>query len=214
MLNSHDGGHRVLAAGLLACVGLGVVFGALQTSRGEGEAATQPAQTQPEAKAPKPITEVFYYDIVAGKLFPASVEEYPPIATPDKSTLANGQPAGVKANVFSCGKCVAEEWYVGYLETYLPNAKAKQIQMNKEIAQLAAEPATQPGVVGPSPQDMMAISEGHLVANMNDVSKWFRQESPEGAALVNKAMKKCPSNKYPQQCFPNGDASYQMNNSI
>ncbi len=162
---------------------------------------------------PEPITKVFYYDIITGKLFPAPVEEYPPIATPDNSTLANGQPAGVKANVFSCTRCREGDWYIGYLETYLPEAREVQIRMNEEMKKMSEQPLPEPGaagtpapmpppMMGPSPQEMMLISEGHLVASQEDVNKWFKQESPEGAALVNAAMKKCPDNKYPQQCFP------------
>jgi hypothetical protein len=168
---------------------------------------------------PPPITHVFYYDMITGKLFPAPTAEFPPIETPDNSKLANGDPAGVKANVFSCTRCREGEWYIGYLETYLPGAKAAQIRMNEETERMAKMPPPNPdGTIppgpggpggpgmppmGPSPQDMLAISEGHLVASHEAVDKWFKQESPEGAALVNAAMKKCPDNKYPTQCFPN-----------
>jgi hypothetical protein len=187
--------------------------------------ATQPATTAPATQPagaaapgkprPKPITEVYYYDIITGKLFPAPVKEFPPIATPDKSELANGMPAGVKANVFSCGQCTVDQQYIGYLETYLPSARQAMVRMTKEMEKMAAQPAPAPGgagiqedaaMAGPSPQEMMMISEGHLVASQEDVNKWYKQESPEGAALVNAAMKKCPDNKYPRQCFPTADA--------
>ncbi len=168
---------------------------------------------------PKPITHVFYYDVITGKLFPGEAKEYPPIETPDGSKLANGLPAGVKANVFSCTKCREGDWYIGYLETYLPQAREAQLRMNEETERMSKMPppnpdgsmppgapgAPAPGMppmMGPSPQDMMLISEGHLVASHEAVDKWFKQESPEGAALVNAAMKKCPDNKYPTQCFP------------
>jgi hypothetical protein len=166
---------------------------------------------------PAPIKEVFYYDVMTGKLFPAPVEEYPPIATPDGSMLASGQPAGVKANVFSCTRCREGDWYIGYLETYLPQAREIQIRQAEEMKKMAEQPlpdpaatpapgapgpAMPPPMMGPSPQEMMAISDGHLVASQEEVNKWYKQESPEGAALVNAAMKKCPDNKYPTQCFP------------
>lgn len=166
-------------------------------------------------KPPEPIKEVFYYDIMTGKLFPAPVEEFPPIATPDGSKLSNDQPAGVKANVFSCTRCREGDWYIGYLETYLPQAREIQIRQAEEMKRMSEQPMPDPNaapgtggpgmpppMMGPSPQEMMAISEGHLVASQEDVNKWYKQESPEGAALVNAAMKKCPDNKYPTQCFP------------
>ncbi len=182
------GGVFLVVLPVLACVGFGALYYVLRTS------------FPPPAS---PITQVFYYDIMTGKLFPGPLEEYPPIATPDKSVLANGSPAGVKANVFSCGKCDASQWHIGYVETYLPEAREIQIRMNQEMKKMSEQPAGSPSaMMGPTPQEMMLITEGHLVASPNDLTKWHKQESQEGMALVNTAMKKCPGSQYPQQCFP------------
>lgn len=204
-----------MLVGAMLLAPLSLYAGHLWGAENKPETATTAPATQPadagavQKPAPKPITEVYYYDIITGKLFPAPVAEFPPIATPDKSVLANGIGAGVKANVFSCGECKEGEWYIGYLETYLPKAKEKLIQMNKAMEKLANQPAPAAGnegvevkLVGPTPQDMMVITEGHLVAEQEAIDKWYVQESPEGAALVNKAMKKCQDGKYPIQCFP------------
>ncbi len=223
MNHSLRGGWAVFMA--LAVVSGTVWIGMGEAAEQEGAgAATQPAATQPEKEAgeaaaekvrPRVIQEVFYYDVMTGKLFPAAVELYPPINTPDKSMLPNGIPAGVKANVFSCGKCKESEWYIGYLEIYLPQAKEAQVRLNKEMEEYArmdpearkkdhekAKNGEKSLGIGPTPQEMMLISEGHLVARYEMIDKWFKQESPEGAALVNAAMKKCASGKYPIQCFP------------
>jgi hypothetical protein len=194
------GGVFLVMLPILLCTGVFALFYVVKTNLPPGSG---------QFGQPAPITQAFYYDIQTGKLFPGPVEEFPPIATPDKSILPGGTPAGVRANVFSCLRCNEHEWYIGYLETYLPKAKEVQIRMNKEIEKMANQPAPSgsgtagaPVIMGPSPQEMMMISEGHLVADPADVNKWYKQESPEGAALINAAMKKCPNNKYPTQCFP------------
>jgi hypothetical protein len=199
------GGVFLVILPVCACVIFGTLFYVVKSTASPGGPGVFGMGAMPA-----PITQVFYYDIITGKLFAADTAEFAPIETPDKSRLANGEPAGVKANVFSCGKCREDEWYIGYLETYLPGAKAAQIKMNEETERMAKLPPASGSTsgsgsavfMGPSPQEMMAISQGHLVASHEAVDKWYKQESPEGAALVNAAMKKCPDGKYPMQCFP------------
>jgi hypothetical protein len=155
---------------------------------------------------PPPITEVYYYDTVTGELYKGPVKEFPPIATPKGSLDGQGLPAGVKANVFSCGKCEASEWYIGYLETYTPEAREAEIRLHEELEKVQTQPATQPGPgmppMGPTPEQMMTIAQGHLVAEVKAPLQWAQQESAPGAQLVNAANKKCGGQAYPQQCFP------------
>ncbi len=151
----------------------------------------------------RPPTELYFYDTMTGELFVASAKEYPPINTP--SQAAGSKPAGVRANVFSCGKCNEKEWYIGYLETYTPEAKEVQLKLDEEMSRPVPPAAGDAGPVppiGPSLEDSKRLIDGHLVASPKAVDKWLKQESNEGASLASGAVKKCPDNKYPQQCFP------------
>jgi hypothetical protein len=186
-------------SGLVAVLALVVMIGALWQAFFGGSGG----------RTYVPPTEVYFYDLVGGKLFVASVKDYPPIDNPEGTKLKNGQPAGVKANVFSCGSCKEGEWQIGYLETYQPKARDAQMKMDAEMEKLAAAAATNPeggpgmpALTGPNPEYMRQISEGHMVARVKAPTKWFKMEEPEGAQIVNEGVTKCPDGKYPTPCYP------------
>ena len=65
----------------------------------------------------------WFYDLNTGKLFVAKIGQDPPIEAPSGS-LPNGEPAGVRAYVFSYEYDADEsEQFIGFLETLTPEAR-------------------------------------------------------------------------------------------
>ena len=153
-----------------------------------------------------PITKAYYYDIQTGQLFEGGVQEIPPIGTPDGSTK-NGMPAGVRANVFTCTDCNdPNARYIGFLETYTPEAQEAQLQLqeiaSRNIEVNDSDPNAQTAPDTNEVDLMDTVAKGRLIASPDDLENWFTMETEEGAKLANNAMKKCPDEKYPIQCFP------------
>jgi hypothetical protein len=163
--------------------------------------------TQSQKSGTSIIRQSYYYDTVTGKLFSMPDHTYPPIDTPDQSKLADGTPAGVKASVFSCGKCDEKEWYIGYLNKYSPEAHSLQVGIIRQAESASTmpmplTPQASPELMEPSLQTIQTISDGHLVASFKEPDNWVKQESPQGDQIVLGAVAKCPDGKYPRQCFP------------
>lgn len=59
--------------------------------------------------------EVYFWDVQADEAYVAPEDAVPPIEAP-----SGGE--GVRAHLYTCGECVAEQWF-GYLETYTPEAR-------------------------------------------------------------------------------------------
>ncbi len=127
-MNEHPAATVVGAAAFLA-----LVIGAVLLRGGSGPGAL--------------ATEAYFLDLNTGKLFDAKVSEIPPIAAPSGKPTAEGEPAGVRARVFSCGSCRdASKRYTGFLETNTQDAKAAITGMS---ARGRRGPAT-PGAAAPS----------------------------------------------------------------
>lgn len=123
----------------------------------------------------------YYYDLNTDKLFRVKTDEYAPINAPS-GPLGDGQPAGVLAYVFTCGECdpdldrktpedlAAAGMFVGYLETYTPEAK-------KQLSEAQGDAAG--GV------------SGKMVRTL-DYDTWFDAYSMQGIQIQSVIRGACP----------------------
>lgn len=130
----------------------------------------------------------WFYDLNTGKLFIAKSELIPPIEAPS-GPLDNGGPAGVKAYVFSYKNEPNEsERFIGFLETFTPEAKRNQTTSAKSSGGSAAELIKQWG-------------EGRLIRRIEDV-KWFAANSKEGRAIIENIFRPNQSGERARYCPP------------
>lgn len=114
----------------------------------------------------------YFYDLGTGKLFSGPLNEIGPIEPPSKSSLPSGQPAGVRAMVYSCGSCDGER-FIGYLYLWPPEERAKpanrRLEHNSVVAAVEkqGEPALQ--------------------------VTWFARTDEAAEPILNFAQKKCGS---------------------
>ncbi len=155
---------------------------------------------------PRPL-KAYYYDAATGDFFPGGFNETPPIQTPSGSMI-DGQPAGVRANVFSCSGCSnPQSRYVAYLDTFTPEAhEAQRKLMAKTQELLSTTGPTNPVLSGEqeeasSPSLMNIVLKGHMVAKVGKFPIWEPSNSKRGAAIVQAGMKKCDGGQFPEQCF-------------
>ncbi len=150
----------------------------------------------------KPPTTAYFYDTVTSELFPAKIDDIPPIPTPAGSSLED-HPTGVRAHVFSCTSCAdISTRYIAYLETYTDEGREAQILLNRQ----AMSTATNESIQETSEVDQITrIENGHLVASIQDPKTWFKENSEQGSALVSKAFSQCAPGQFPIQCLPPED---------
>ncbi|MCX5661193.1 MAG: hypothetical protein NTW19_16020 [Planctomycetota bacterium] len=131
--------------------------------------------------APRPTASyLWYFDLNTGKLVIAA-DQIPPIKVP--SGDIDGQPAGVRAHLFSCGACSdGTQRFIGYLASYPP-----------EIQKVLANPYGYHGV-GDNPQ------RGHFIVREAKGTKWFAADSDEGEKIIVGAQAKCPQGTPPKSC--------------
>jgi len=154
-------------------------------------------------KSPLPPmpTREWYYDLNSRQLFPGPVGQTPPIAAPSGSAT-DGSPAGVRARVFTCGKCSQSERFIGYLETYSSEMKQRRQAMEERVR--APQPA------GPDPSLTMEVimletdlrqGLASLVKRPEDAA-WVPIKSPEGQQIVQAAHRRCGANAVAKPCSP------------
>jgi hypothetical protein len=139
--------------------------------------------------------QYYFYDLSNGQLFAADTSALPPIPAPSGKKTPDGRDAGVRAIVFSCGDCKDEKQrYIGYLETFTPEAKETMISMMKQIS---TAPSSMPATQGM--QDPMMY--GRMIMDPQKPG-WLTMDSPAAGKLIQESMGKCGPGKYPAQCFP------------
>jgi hypothetical protein len=112
----------------------------------------------------------------------------PPIEAPS-GPLENGEPAGVKAYVFSYkGEPNESERFIGFLETFTPEAKRNQTSSANPSGDSAAELIKQWG-------------EGRLIRRIED-EKWFAANSKEGRAIIENTFRPNESGERARYCPP------------
>ncbi|MHC4694699.1 MAG: hypothetical protein ACYS67_18320 [Planctomycetota bacterium] len=127
-----------------------------------------------EAPKVKEFKKGWFYDLNTGQLFVAKSQLIPPIEAPS-GPRENGEPAGVKAYVFSYKHEPNElERFIGFLETFTPEAKRNQTTSANSGGGSASELIQQWG-------------EGRLIRRIED-EKWFTANSKEGRAIIENAF--------------------------
>jgi hypothetical protein len=121
----------------------------------------------------------WFYDLNTDKLFVAKIDLVPPIEAPS-GALANGEPAGVRAYVFSYVEEPNEsERYIGFLEIPDPNAKM-DVSISGEIRTGGVK----------------QWGQGKLIRRVTD-EKWTPAGSVEGQAILREAFRANEKGKHP-----------------
>ena len=125
------------------------------------------AQLAPEETVKtREYKKVWFYDLNTGELFVARSEQIPPISAPS-GPLPNGEPAGVRAYVFSFSNEPNESnRFIGFLE--IPDPQAKKDR---------AAPA-EPGAGG-----AQRWGRGRLIRRVED-KQWVPANSNQGWAIL------------------------------
>jgi hypothetical protein len=145
--------------------------------------------------APSLPTKAYFYDLEAKHLFTADRAKVAPIANP-----AGKEGVGVRAYVFSCGRCENEsERFVGYLETFSAEGKAGMTQTQNPAA---GGSATGVGY-GQSPafSARKAAMSGRQIASEKSPEEWSLADSPEATQVMDEVGKAC-GGAAPKLCEP------------
>lgn len=160
---------RNLSAGTKVLGGVLFVLVAIWLFRGSGKVSViDPAKIQ-----------VWYYDSGTGELFGASLTEIPPITAP------SGKP-GYKALVFSCGSCDESERFIGFLETYPPEVRAKLVEFD---AAISADPEKSDELI---PEIDMLLDQ-RMVSKADPID-WVRASSGKGFGIEQSIRDRCENN--------------------
>ena len=140
---------------------------------------------------PKKVVEVenyekeWFYDLKHRRLFVARKGQIPPIEAPS-GPLANGEPAGVRAYVFTySNEPNTTETFIGFLETTDPNVDKSSI----------------------GPMDLRVSGaeiwgKGRLIRRVKD-EKWVPANSEEGRAILKETFRQNEAGEIPHYFPPN-----------
>lgn len=125
---------------------------------------------------------VWAYDVQAGRLY----------ATPALTgTVGDVGQDVYEAEVYTCSTCDAER-NVAYLIQYDQTARAAILQRQKGIEEVNGEPISE------------IINRGRMVRRLEDPN-FMPASSPQGFALIERAVSMCGENEPTRQCFPNAE---------
>ena len=144
----------------------------------------------------RPPTHEWFYDLNTGKIFSAPADQVPPIAAPSGATK-DGQPAGVRARVLSCGKCTESQQFVAYLETYTPEDRERLLRLQNPTI-----PTEKPAVIPEMQAAADPLAGGRSLVRRPTDSDWVSMQSREGAQIVREADQKCGAGKRSRMCLP------------
>ena len=140
---------------------------------------------------PKKVVEVenyendWFYDLKHRRLFVARKGQIPPIEAPS-GPLANGEPAGVRAYVFTySNEPNTTETFIGFLETTDPNVDKSSI----------------------GPMDLRVSGaeiwgKGRFIRRVKD-EKWVPANSDAGRAILKETFRQNEAGEIPHYCPPN-----------
>ena len=122
------------------------------------------------------IEKDWYYDLNTGKLFVAKAGLNPPIETPS-GPLPNGEPAGVRAHVFSYSyKPNESERFIGFLEISDPNASLTS-------------------------DDTRRWEHSALICTIEDAN-WYQADSKQGLEILQRFFSPNEKGSQPYYCSP------------
>jgi hypothetical protein len=126
----------------------------------------------------------WFYDLKYRSLFTAKSGQLPPIEAPS-GPLANGEPAGVRAYVFTYSDDPnTTDTFIGFLETTDPNVDKSSI----------------------GPMDLRVsgaeiFSKGRLIRRVKD-KEWVQANSEEGRTILKEVFRKDETGKIPHYLPP------------
>jgi len=139
------------------------------------------------------VRNVYFFDVTKNELFEAPATSIAPIDVPSGQKDANGEPAGVRANVFSCGSCSASNRFIAYLQKYSLEARDKMMQFQgpemTEEEQFAA-------------MEEMALYEQQIFVADAEELKWHPIDSEEGMQIREKNFVNRCKDSRPRPCYP------------
>lgn len=151
---------------------------------------------KPPTDKATPWIKVWCFDLATGKPFVGTEKDAPPFATAS-GPLKDGSPAGVRAEVQSCGDCNVEaERFVAWVWKFTPEAQ-KAVQ--------GAIDALPNGYVEDSPYDLSAARanpDAILYATPDALDAWVTEGSADGQQLMKEAAAHCkgkPAKSCPAQ---------------
>jgi len=140
---------------------------------------------------PKKVVEVenyekeWFYDLKHRRLFVGRRGQIPPIAAPS-GPLANGEPAGVRAYVFTySNEPNTTETFIGFLETTDPNVDKSSIGL-MDLRVSGAE----------------IWGKGRLIRRVRD-EQWVPANSDAGRAILKETFRQNEAGEIPHYCPPN-----------
>lgn len=155
---------------------------------------------------PPGLPDYYYYDLQTGDLF--SVASAETSARPvEEAVSAPSGAEGVRAYVYSCGRCTESERYIGYIEGYSEEAREARQQMQGAYGGVEEGPAAIEDVpaarrsMRPAQLEQM-IRQGRLIAKASTSPQWFPAESPQAREIMIAALNPCEDGTPPKQCHP------------
>jgi hypothetical protein len=141
--------------------------------------------TLPKKVAPVDTSEKqWFYDLKHRSLFVAKGGQLPPIEAPS-GPLPNGEPAGVRAYVFTYSDDPnTTDTFIGFLETTDPNVDKKSIGL-MDLRVGGAE----------------MFAKGRLIRRVKD-KEWVQADSEEGRAILKEVFRKNEKGKIPHYIAP------------
>ncbi len=130
----------------------------------------------------------WFYDLNTGRLFTERSDKLPPFEV-SSGPLANGEPAGVRAYVFSYSDQPNDSnRFIGYLEKLTPRGKELMATFLKSRSNLTRE-------------SVIELSRERLVRSVEG-KQWFASDSNEGKAVISKGFSPNKKGKKPQFVLP------------
>jgi hypothetical protein len=147
---------------------------------------------RPATPTVSPWAKVWCYDLSTGRIMVGTERDVPPFST--AKPRADGSPAGVRAEVYSCGSCDDEsQRFVGWLWMFNADARA---------AVQAAIDATPNGFREDNPYDLSAARGNPaaiLIASPEKPNEWFTEPSATAQTIKAKLAIRCKGTT-PKSC--------------
>ncbi len=132
--------------------------------------------------------KAWFYDLNTHQLFVAGSGDVPPINAPS-GALADGQPAGVRAYVFSYVNDPKEsERFIGYLEKFTPEGQKMISTIRKSKSNVTRDV-------------MRQLNRNRFVRRPSD-TVWFPADSNDGRLLLEQFSRANESGLLPRDCLP------------
>ena len=142
---------------------------------------------------PKISDGEYFWDLNKHELIVASLGDVPPVNT----DVEGNQVDGVRAIIWSCGRCIPAEWQVAWVETYKPDVKQKILEA-REI------PMSEMFGAGVLPPDSGFLNDKWVAVidsdNPSQELKWIHYGNRRAKKITE--APECPGDKRAKRCIP------------